>query len=142
MDGFVNDEPSQCGAALACGADRGEGDGAHRQIEIGRLRYHHCVVAAKFEQRPPETCRDDRSHGMAHAAAAGGADEFQARIGRDLLSRFAPANDDLEQSIRHLAESSGGPRQQRLAGERSERRLLRGFPDHRIAAHQRQSPIP
>ena len=55
--------------ALARGADRGEGDGAHCQIEIGRLRYHHCVVAAKFEQRPPETRCDDRSHSMAHAAS-------------------------------------------------------------------------
>src|SRR6516162_10049638 len=78
---------------------------------------------------------------MAHAAAAGGADEFQARIGRDLLSRFPPANYDLEQPIRHLAESSGGTRQQRLAGERTERRLLRGFPDHRIAHTSAKAPF-
>jgi len=72
----VDDESAQCGAALARGADRGKGYGSHGQIEISRLRYHHRVVPAEFEQGSAEPSRDNWRHRSTHAATAGGADQF------------------------------------------------------------------
>ncbi len=45
----MDDESAEGGAALACGAHGGEGDGAEGEVEIGGGGDDGCVVAAEFE---------------------------------------------------------------------------------------------
>ena len=56
----MHEQPAQRGAALAGGAHGGEGDAAHREIEVGRGRDDGGVVAAEFENRAGKPRREPR----------------------------------------------------------------------------------
>ena len=53
----VGDQTAQARAALARRADSGEGDAAHRQLEVGAGRDDGCVVAAELEDQRGRTGR-------------------------------------------------------------------------------------
>ena len=91
-DRFVDDQPAQRRAALAAGADGGEDDRADGEIEIGRRRDDHAVVAAEFEQRPAEPLGDGFGNGAAHRHGAGGRDERHLRRRGELLADVGAAD--------------------------------------------------
>ena len=97
----VDDQAAQGGAALARGADRGEGDGARGQLQVGARRDDHRVVAAELEQRAAEAFGDAAAPTLAaHAGAAGGADQRDQRRCDQGLADVAAADQDLRSGPR------------------------------------------
>ena len=78
MDRLVHDQPARRRAALAGGADRGEGRRADGQLEVGARGDDDGVVAAQLEERPAEPAADDLADAAAHPAASGRRDQRQA----------------------------------------------------------------
>ena len=87
VDRLVHDQPPQRRAALPRRPDRGEGDRPLGQVEIGRRRDHHRVVAAQLEQGTAEARGDARPELAAHAGRAGGGQQRHARIVDQRLAR-------------------------------------------------------
>ncbi len=79
VDGLVDDEAAERGAALACGSHGGEGDGAEGEVEVGGGADDGGVVAAEFEDGAGEAGGEARSYGTAHGGRAGGGDERDER---------------------------------------------------------------
>ena len=142
IDLLMHDQAAQRGAALAGGADGREGDGAHGQVEIGRGRHDHGVVAAELQQRAAEALGHARRDLAAHARGAGGADEGDAGIVDQRLADRAAADDDLQQVLGCSAEAAHGLAPELLAGERRQRRLLRRLPHDRVAADDGEGEVP
>ena len=65
---------------LAGGTGGREDDAAHGQGQVGRRGDDGRVVAAEFEQGPPEPGRDPGGDGPAHPGRSGRADQGDARI--------------------------------------------------------------
>ena len=141
-DVAMHDQPAQRGAALPGGAHGAEQDRAHGQIEVGRRRDDHRVVAAQLEQAAAEAGGHARADLAAHAGRAGRAHQRHAGMIDQRHAGLAPADYDLHQVRRRLAEARRGALEQRPAGQRGERRLLRRLPHHRVAAHQGQRGVP
>ena len=145
-DTLVRDEAAQRRAALPAGSDGAEEHSAHREIEIRRRRHDHRIVAAELEQRSTEARRDTRSDGSAHARRAGGADQRYAMIIDEQLADLRVADDHLGEPVgcgsSGLREACAGSAEERLTGERGERRLLRRLPHHRVAAHGSEREVP
>ena len=143
VDAVMHEQAPQRGAALAGRAHGREGDGAHRQIEIGRGRDDRGVVAAELEDRAGEARGEARADRAAHGGRAGGrhdghavivdqglADARGRRSGRSNRPSGASPN-------RRAARSSKA-----CGGERGQRRLLRRLPDHRVAADEGERRVP
>ena len=109
-DRLVHDQPPQRRAALAAGADGGEHDRPHGQVEIGRRRDDHAVVAAELQaasgraawrpsrrrRGPSAPSRSPRSAAAAATRPAAGptsrAADDQARNRRRHVRRPRPAS--------------------------------------------------
>ena len=79
-DALMHDQPPEAGAALPRRAHRGKGDGAQREIEIGRGADDRGVVAAELEDCAREALRETRRDVPAHRRRAGGRDELHLRM--------------------------------------------------------------
>ena len=137
----MHDHPPQRRTALPGRARGGEDDAAHRQIQIGRRGDDRGVVAAQLQQRPAEALRDPRAHLLTHPHRAGCAQQRHPRVVDELLADLATAQDQPA----HLARGAhiiGGAFDQRLAGQRGQRRQLRRLPHHGVAAYQRDRGVP
>ena len=142
VDVAVDDQPAQAGAALAGGADRREQDGADGQFQVGGRRHDHRVVAAKLQDGAGEALGQTGADFTAHAGAAGGADQGDAPVVDQTLADGAVADQDRRQAVGSVAEPGRRTVEQRLAGERRERGLLRRLPHHRIAADDGERRVP
>ena len=139
----MDDEPAQRGAALPGRADGGEDDRPHRQVEIGRGGDDHRVVAAELEDRAAEPGGDLRADDRAHAGRTGRRDDRHVAGGDQRFADRRAADDDLGEALGRVgAEALDRAGQDFHRRQRRERRLLRRFPDHRIAADQRQRGVP
>ena len=133
------------GAALAGRADGAEQDRA-RAPDRGR-RDGATIIAllppSSSSERPNRAATTGATR-AAHARRAGGA-RPAARAGSSAsaspTSRAADARPGAGRPARRRT-SSRGALEQRLAGERGERRLLRRLPDHGVAAHERERGVP
>ena len=100
------------------------------------------VVAAELEQHPAEPGGDPRADLAAHPRRAGGAD-----AGRPAGRRPAPRR-PRGRPARAGRRPAGAPTlgdrpcQQRVRGQRGQRRLLRRLPHHGVAADQRERGVP
>ncbi|CKO04672.1 Uncharacterised protein [Mycobacterium tuberculosis] len=137
----VHDQPAQAGAALTCGAGRGEHDAAHRQLQVGRRRHNGRVVAAQLQQHPPEAPGDAWTDLLAHPHRTRRRQQRNPRVVDELRTTLGAAQQQAAHRGRR-ADISGGPTEQRLAGQRRQRRQLRGFPHHRVAADQCHRGVP
>ena len=142
LDRLMGDQPAQGGAALAGGAHRAEEDGAHGHVQVGAWAEDHRVVAAQLKNAAGETRGDFGCHFTAHARAAGGADQGDARVIHQRSAGVAAADDHLAEVLGGTVEFFQYALEQGLAGQCSERGLFRRFPDHRVAAHQGQRGVP
>ncbi|MNF42980.1 hypothetical protein D3C84_240500 [compost metagenome] len=139
---LMGDQATQGGAALTGGADGAEQNRANGHVQIGAWAEDHRVVAAQFEDAAGETRGDFRRHFTAHAGAAGGADQRDTRIIDQGFAGIATANNHLAQVRWCIAEVLQHAIEQRLASQCGQWRLFRRFPDHRVAADQRQRGVP
>src|SRR5271170_1934289 len=135
-------QASQRSAALPGGAGSGENDGARRQLKVSRGGDDGGVVAAELEQRTAKAGSDPLTHSAAHFGAAGGADERDGAVTGQLLADGAIADRKLRKAGRGRGRISEYLLEQPVQGERTQRRLVRWFPDNRIPAHQRQRRVP
>ena len=138
----MHDQAPEARAALAGGADGGEENAAHDQVEVGARRDDRGVVAAELEQRAAEPGRDARCELLAHLRRAGGGDERHARVVGELNGAVGATDDELGEPVRHAAEALGRALEERHAGERGERRPLGGLPDHGVAADEGERGVP
>ena len=132
------------GAALAGGADGGEDDGAHGEVEVGRRRDDHrrCCRPARAGERPKRAGHDagrrrgpcGSSRWPRRAATSGWSTSASPTLGaaQDAPGRGRPGR----------RTSADGLLEQRLAGQGGERRLLRRLPDHRVAADEGERGVP
>ena len=142
MDVFIHDQSPQRGAALAGGADCREGDGAEREREIGGGTDDRGIVAAEFEDRARKPPCKPRTDLTTHRRRARRRDERDARIVDETFSDLAAADQHGREVRRRFGKLCRDTLHQRLYRERTKRGLFRGFPDHRIAAHQRERGVP
>ena len=138
----MHDQAPEARAALAGGADGGEENAAHDQVEIGARRDDGGVVAAELEQRAAEPGRDARRELLAHLRRAGGGDERDPRIVGELDGAVGATDDELGEPVRHAAEALRRALEQRHARERGEGRSLGGLPDHGVAADEGERGVP
>ena len=74
---------------------------------------------------------------------AGGGDERDALVVRELHGAVGAADDELEEAVRDVAEALGArARAASVRRERGERRPLGGLPDHRVAADEGERGVP
>ncbi len=66
VDGVVDDEAAEGGAALACCSHGGEGYGAEGEVEVGGGGDDGCVVASEFEDGSGEASGEAGGYGSAH----------------------------------------------------------------------------
>eukprot|EP01132_Coremiostelium_polycephalum_P017959 gene17958-biopygen9566 len=138
----MGDQPTQAGAALAGGTDGAEQNRAHGHVQVGAWAEDHRVVAAQFENAAGKTCSDFRRYFAAHAGAAGGADQRNTRVIHQCGAGIAATDDHLAEVRRRIAEVLQYALEQCLAGQGGKRGFFRRFPDHCVAAHQRQRGVP
>ncbi len=69
MREFVDDHPTQRGAALAGGSGSGERHAAHDQFDVGGRRDDGRVVAAELEDAATEARRDHAGNLLTHRAS-------------------------------------------------------------------------
>ena len=74
------------------------------KLEVGARRDDHRVVAAELEQRAAEALRHARADRASHRRRAGGGDQRDARIVDQRLADVALALDQLDQTVRRIAE--------------------------------------
>ena len=142
-DRFVDDQSAQRRAALAAGAGGGEHDRAHGQLQVGRRRDDHAVVAAELQQRAAQPGGDRLRDGAAHRHAAGRRDQRQQRRRGKRLADLRAADDEVARSRpARRAMSAITSLHECLAGDRRERRFLRRLPDDRVAAHEAEHRVP
>ena len=140
-DRAMHDQPAQAGAALTGGAGGGEHHGAHRQVEVGRRRHDRRVVAAQLQQRSPEAPGHARADLLAHPHRTGRRQQRDPGVVDQLLAQVTVAQHQTAHRGRRT-DVGGGPADQRLAGQRGQRRQLRGLPHHGVPAHQRHRGVP
>ena len=66
VDGVVDDEAAEAGAALACGSHGGEGYGAEGEVEVGGGGDDGRVVASQLEDGSGEAGGEAWAYGAAH----------------------------------------------------------------------------
>ena len=138
----MHEQPPQRRAALARRAHGREGDGADCEIEIGRRRDDGGVVAAELQDRAGETGGEARADGAAHGGRTGRRDDGDAGVVDQSLADVAAADQNLRQAVGRVAKPPHRALDDRLRGQRRERRLLGGLPDHRVAADERERGVP
>ncbi len=141
MDGVVDDEAAQAGAALPGGADGREGDAADGEVEVGARRDDRRVVAAELEDQAPEAAGDDGSDGAPHPRRPGRRDDGDVGVGGERGADVGSALQHLVEAARR-ADLGGGALQQGIAGERRQRRLVGGLPQHRVAGDEGEGGVP
>ena len=140
---FVHDQPPQRRAALPGSPNGGENNGANRHAEIGGRSDDHRVIAAEFEDWAAPTRRHLRADDGAHAGRAGRRQDRDALGRHQRFACLSASYDQLREPIRRLfAETPKRARHDLHCRQRGERRLLGRFPDHRVAAHQRERSVP
>ncbi len=142
FDRLMGDQPTQGGATLASSAHGAEQDRAYGHVQVGAWAEDHRVVAAQFKDAAGKACGDFRRHFAAHAGAAGGADQGDTRVIHQCGAGVAAADDHLAEVLGGIGEFLQHALEQRLASQCGERGLFRRFPDHGVAAHQRQRGVP
>ena len=139
----MDDQAAHRRAALAGGAHRAERDGAQRQVEIGRRRDDRGVVAAEFEDAAGKAARQPLADDPPHAGRAGRREDRHALVVDQRLANRAAANQHGQQVVRRVgAEPGRRATVERLDRQRRQRRLLRRFPHHRVAANEGQRGVP
>src|SRR4029077_11727015 len=96
----------------------------------------------EFEQCAAEPAGHARSYDRTHPGRAGGTDERNPPVVGERFAQFSAAERNLAQAFRSLAELLHCPPEQRVAGQRAERRLVRWLPDDAVAADERQRGVP
>ena len=142
LDRVVGNQPAQAGAALPGSTDSTEQDGTHGHVQVGTRRQNHRIVAAQLQNTAGKACGDFRCHFAAHARAAGGTDQRDSRIVNQGFARFTTTNHHLGQVLGRALKRAQHTIKQGLTGQRRQRGFFRWFPDHRVAAYQRQRGIP
>ena len=143
----MNEEAAQRRAALAGRAHRSKGDAAQRQIEIGRRRDDRRIVAAELQNGAGEALAraavrrrgPSRSSRSPRPAATLGWSTRASPISRPPISTAERPSGAVPPSALKRAQRAF---EQRLRGERGQRRLLRRLPDDAVAADQRERGIP
>ena len=141
VDGFVDDEAPQAGAALPGRADGREGDAPNGKIEIGSGSDDRRVVATQLEDQSPEATGDDRGHGTTHSCRSGRRDDGDVWMGGE-------GGADVGIALQHLVEATWGTDvvgclvEHSSAGQGSQRRLVGRLPQHRIARDKGQRSVP
>ncbi|MCY1353219.1 hypothetical protein D9M69_395540 [compost metagenome] len=133
---------AQRGAALARRARRGEGDGPHRQLDIGRRCDDGGVVAAQLKNAALELPGAGDADLAAHAGRAGRADQPHRRVLHQVVAKHAPARQHRGDAGMLRRRRGQHALEQPVRGQRAQRRLLRRLPQHAVAAHQRQRRVP
>ena len=142
-DGVMHDQAAQRGAALTGGAHGREHNRPHRHFQIRRGGHDHRVVAAQFQNALAEPLCHHRCHRTAHAGRPRGRNHRHGGAGDQRLAQFRIANQGLQQALgRVLAKAFHRAFKDLSAGQRRQRCFLRRFPDHRIAADNRQCRVP
>ena len=142
LDRTVHDQAAQGGATLAGGADCGEQDATHGQVEVGARGQDHGVVATQLEDAAAEAGSHTWADFAPHAGAAGGADQRYARVVDHGFAGFTAADHQLCQASRGITKGFQGFFEQRLAGQGGQRGLLGRFPYHRVTGDQGQGSVP
>ena len=143
----MDEQAAQCGATLAGGTHRREGDAAQREIEIRRGRDDGGIVAAELEQRARKALGKARANLPAHRGRAGRRNQRHAMILDDGGADVSATDHDLAEAFRHLAvtlgfETGRRAREDGTDRKRGERGLLGRLPDHRIAADKGKRRVP
>ena len=141
-DRLVDDQPPQRRAALAAGAGGGEGDRAHRQLQVGRRGDDHGVVAAEFQQRPAQPSGHSLSHRPAHRARPGRRDQRQLLGVGHRLADVGAADDQAGHAVGHVRHLVEHFLDDGVRGQGRQRRLGRRLPDDRVAADQADHGVP
>ena len=142
FDRFMGDQTAQAGAALTGRANRTEQNSPYRHVQISAWAEDHGVIATQLKNAAGKTRGNFRRHFTTHAGAARRADQGHARIIDQGFAGFTATDDDLAQVLGRVAECAQHPIKQGLASQGREWGFLGGFPDHGIAAHQRQRGVP
>ena len=96
----MNDQAAGGRAALAGGADRGEGRGADRQLELGARRDDDRIVSAQFEECSAQPAADHFAHAPAHPAASGRRNQRKPLIlHHPLADVVGPADAEVEDPL-------------------------------------------
>ena len=120
----------------------------HSEIRLGRTANDHRVVAAELEDRSPEACGDGLAHDPSHRGRPGGAYNRHPVVADQCRTDRAVAeNQRAEPPARAVARELRfdlpyDPIEDRVTGEGAQRCLLRGLPDHRVAADECQRRVP
>ncbi len=120
----MHDQAAQARAPLAGGADGGEKNATHDEVEVGARRDDRGVVATELEQRAPEPGRDAWCELLAHLRRAGGRHEGHTRVVGELHGAVGATDHELGEAVGRAAEALGGPLEERHARNRGERRPL------------------
>ncbi len=142
VDAVVDDEAAEGGAALACGAHGGEGDGAEGEVEVGGGGDDGCVVAAEFEDGSGEAGGEAWGDGAAHCGAAGGGDEWDEWGVDELLAYGCVADEEGGEALGTLPNFFGRSLEDGLRGECGERSFFAGLPDDGVAADEGERGVP
>ncbi len=110
------------------------------EVEIRLRRDDHRIVAAQFQERPPEPTRDGLSHRAAHPATPRRRDQGQPRIGRDHLADLGSSHAEGEDP--RATVGLGNLMRDLLHGQGGQGGLGRGFPDRRVAADGGDRRVP
>ncbi len=138
---LVDDETARGGAALATGAHGAEDGGGDGHVEVGTGGDDDGVVAAQLQQAFAHAGGHGLADGFAHAGAAGGADQGNAVVGGHGFTDLGVADDQAEDAFRDVVGAQHG-RNDALAGDGAEGRLLAGLPHDGVTADGGQHGIP
>ena len=151
VDGVVNDEASEGGAALAGGAHGAEGHGSEGKREVGGGADDGGVVAAELEQTASEAGGEAGAYGAAHAGAAGGGDEgHQGRVDEGLADGVVAEEEggEVGQDLRGEVvgvlggKLLGGSEEEGLGREGGEGGLFGRLPDDGVSADEGEGGVP
>ena len=133
--------PAGGGTPLARRTDRAKHNGPQCQIQIRAGRNDQRIVAAQFQQTPPQPPRHGFGHLPAHRRGTRRGNQRQPPVGRHAFpDGFVPAYQAENRGV-HLVRvadffrNSGG-------GNRRQRGQFGRFPDGGVAAHGGQRRIP
>ncbi len=151
VDGRVDEQAAEGGAALAGGAHGAEGHGAEGEVEVGGGADDGGVVAAELEQGAGEAGGEAGADGPAHAGGAGGGDEgHQGRVDEGLADGVVAEEEggEVGQDLRGEVvgvlggKLLGGSEEEGLGREGGEGGLFGRLPDDGVAADEGEGGVP
>src|SRR5215472_15514200 len=138
----MHEQPPQRRAALARRTHGREGDGADREIEIGRGRDDSSVVAAELKDRTGEAGGETWADVATHCGRTRSRYHRYSGVGDESLANIAAADHHPGEAVGRVAKSPHRALDECLCGQRRERSLLGWLPHHRVAADESESRNP